>query len=209
MTTLVVFARAPVEGQVKTRLARAIGAQRACALYRAFLEDVCALAGSVDARRVLAVDGPLDHPELQRLALENGLELRAQVPGDLGTRMRAALEESLPACVIGTDAPTLPRAWLEEALAEVGRHDAVIGPSADGGYWLLGLQRPIPELFRDLPWSTGEVLPATLERLRGRRAHLLPFHYDVDDEAGLRLLSAHLGLVGTEVAPATRKALIA
>jgi rSAM/selenodomain-associated transferase 1 len=209
MTTLVIFARAPVEGQVKTRLARSIGAARACLLYRAFLEDVCALAGAVDARRVLAVEGAIDHPELERLALENGLELRAQSEGDLGARMQSALEAALPACVIGTDSPTLPRAWLDEALAEVGHNDAVIGPSADGGYWLLGLQRPIPELFRDLPWSTPEVLPATLERLRGRRAHVLPFHYDVDDEAGLRLLSAHLGLVGPEVAPATRKALAA
>src|SRR5437016_380346 len=150
MTSLIVFARAPIEGQVKTRLARTIGDRAACALYVAFLEDVCALAGSVDARRILAVEGPLDHPELTRLALQNGMELLPQLPGDLGARMQAALEAALPACVIGTDAPTLARAQLDEALAQVGSHDAVIGPSADGGYWLLGLSRPVPELFHSM-----------------------------------------------------------
>ncbi len=207
MTSLIVFARAPIEGQVKTRLAQSVGAAAACALYLAFLDDVCALAGSVDARRILAVDGPIDHPDLVRLALVNGLERRPQAPGDLGARMQAALESALPACVIGTDAPTLCRDKLEEALAAVGHHDVVVGPSADRGYWLIGLSRPIPELFRDMQWSTREVLPATLERLRGRRAHVLPFHYDVDEEADLRHLSAHLGVLGAEVAPATRRAL--
>jgi uncharacterized protein len=203
MTSLIVFARAPVEGKVKTRLGKWIGAPAALALYVAFLEDVCALAGSVDARRILAVDG--QHPLLTDLALEHGMELRLQGPGDLGTRMQSALESALPACVIGTDSPTMPKAWLEEALTVVASRDAVIGPSTDGGYWLLGLSRPIPELFRDIPWSTPEVLPLTLERLRGRRTAVLPFHYDVDDN--LRLLLAHLGILPHDVAPRTREAL--
>jgi hypothetical protein len=205
MTSLIVFARAPIEGRVKTRLARTLGDRAACALYRAFLEDVCALAGSLDARRILAADG--DHPELTRLARLYDLELCAQAAGDLGERMRAALEPALPACVIGTDAPTLPLGYLQDGLAKLETHDAVVGPSTDGGYWLMGISRPMPELFREMPWSTPAVLPLTLERLRGRRAALLPFHFDVDEEADLRLLSAQLALLGPEVAPATRRAL--
>jgi rSAM/selenodomain-associated transferase 1 len=209
MTSLIVFAKAPVEGKVKTRLGRAIGAPAARALYAAFLEDVCALAGAIDTRRILAVEGGLDHPELQRLALENGMEIRPQGPGTLGDRMQTALESALPACILGTDAPTVPQGWVEEALAQVSRQDAVVGPSIDGGYWLIGLSRPIPELFRDVPWSTPEVLPLTLERLRGRRATVLPYHHDVDEEPDLRLLAAHLGVLPHEVAPATRAAMAA
>jgi rSAM/selenodomain-associated transferase 1 len=205
MTTLIVFAKAPVEGKVKTRLAKSIGAQAACALYAGFLRDVCALAGSIDTRRILAVEGAPDHPLLQQLALENGMEVRRQGPGDLGLRMQAALESALPACVIGTDAPTLEPWQVESALSKVSSCDAVVGPSADGGYWLLGLSRPIPELFRDMPWSTVEVLPRTLERLHGRRVAMLPFHYDVDTD--LRLLIAHLSVVGPEIAPHTREVL--
>jgi hypothetical protein len=122
--------------------------------------------------------------------------------------MQAALEAALPACVIGTDSPTLPRAKVEEALAQVGSHDAVVGPSADGGYWLFGLSRPLPELFRDVEWSSRNVLATTLERLRGRRVHVLDFHYDVDVPDDLRLLNAHLGLLSPEIAPATRQALL-
>jgi rSAM/selenodomain-associated transferase 1 len=209
MTSLIVFARAPVEGRVKTRLAKAIGERAALSLYLAFLEDVCALAGSVDARRILCVDGALDHPALTRLAEDNGMELRPQRGGDLGARMEAALEAALPACVIGTDSPTLTPAQLEAALSQLGSHDVVVGPSTDGGYWLIGISRPLPELFRDIPWSTPEVLPLTLERLRGRRAAVLPPHYDVDEVEDLRLLSAHLGGLPREVAPKTRAALAA
>ena len=205
MISLIVFARAPIPGRVKTRLAATIGDDDACALYTAFLEDICAVAGSIDARRILAVDG--QHDLFTQLALDNGMDVRPQVPGDLGARMQASLEAALPACVIGTDSPTLTKTQLEAALSVVSSRDAVVGPSTDGGYWLLGLSRPIPELFRDMPWSTPEVLPLTLERLRGRRVEVLPFHYDVDDD--LRLLLAHLGVLPQHVAPRTRQALAA
>jgi uncharacterized protein len=209
VNTLVVFARAPIEGQVKTRLGRDLGAPAACALYRAFLDDVCAVASSVKARRILAVEGPLGHPELRRLCERYGFALEQQAAGDLGARMQAALSPRLPACAIGSDSPTLGRAQLAEALAALATSEAVVGPPLDGGYWLLGLSQPAPELFDDIRWSSPEVLPLTLERLRGRRVHLLPFHSDVDEAADLRLLAAHLLHLPPEVAPATRRALAA
>jgi rSAM/selenodomain-associated transferase 1 len=206
-----VFARAPVPGQCKTRLSAALGAERACALYCAFLEDVCARAGSVAARRLLAVAGDPAHPELARVAGAYGLERMAQPEGDLGRRMARLLEAELgrgPALVIGSDAPTLPRAYLVEAFARLDERDVVVGPSTDGGYWGIGLRRAAPSLFVDMPWSTARVLPETLRRTDGARTALLPLHYDVDEPEDLALLRAELGLF-PEAAPTTARALAA
>lgn len=205
-TTLVVFARAPVRGQVKTRLARGVGEDAALALHRAFLADVCAAAEGVAARRVLAVAGDPDHAGLDGLPLERV----EQGEGDLGARMARALARYVadgPVCLIGCDAPTVPRAYLEEAFVRLGEVDLVVGPSTDGGYWLVGARRPAPELFEDVAWGTEAVLPETLRRLRGRSHALLPFWYDVDDVEDLALLRAHLGVLGPEVAARTRAVL--
>jgi rSAM/selenodomain-associated transferase 1 len=204
--TLVVFAREPIAGQVKTRLARTIGHEAALALHLAFVEDACALARAAE-RRLLAVAGDPAHPDLVRLAEQYGLERVAQPEGDLGERMATVLSVRAPACIIGSDAPTLSRAHLEAALAALATHEVVLGPATDGGYWLIGLREPRPELFSAMPWSTSSVMSETLRRLSGVPTAILPFHYDVDDEEGLAMLRAHLLHLPDEVAPATRRAL--
>lgn len=216
---LVVFARAPVAGQVKTRLcrpepesvtgARVLTAEQAARLHAAFIADVCRSgARSGITRRRLYVAGDRAHPELQQLAGEHGFTLCAQHGAELGARMDAAITAELDqgassVVLIGTDSPTLPTAYLQRAAAWLsGDAEVVLGPAADGGYYLVGARRPIPELFASgISWSTAQVLPATLLRLRslrdgGVRVALLPFFYDVDTPQDVRLLAAHLRLSG-------------
>jgi uncharacterized protein len=210
MSTLVIFARAPLLGQVKTRLARSIGEPAALALYEAFLDDTCTLTQGLGARRVLAVAGALDHPQLERLAKSQRLELVDQGEGDLGAKMARAMATQLPrgpVVIIGSDAPTLPRAHLHQALDALVDHDVVVGPSADGGYYLVGARVAVPELFTDVRWSTPEVLPTTLARLAGRAHALVPSWYDVDSAADLDRLRAELATLPPSVAGATRRAL--
>jgi uncharacterized protein len=202
-TTLVVFAREPVAGRVKTRLAATIGAAAALRLHVAFVEDVCALAAGIAGRLVLAVAGDPEHPGFAGLSVER----MAQGEGDLGARMDRALGLGGAVCIIGSDAPTVPRAHLADAFRLLEDAEVVLGPSTDGGYWLVGARRPAPELFCDMAWGTPAVLPETLRRLAGARAALLPFHYDVDEAGDLALLRAHLVHLPPTVAPATRRTL--
>jgi len=177
MSTLIIFARAPQLGEVKTRLAKTVGAERALALYEAFLDDTCALTQGLGARRVLSIAGDVDHPRVAHLAKSQRLTLEPQGDGDLGERMARAIATHVPrgpVVIIGSDAPTLPRAHLHQALDELMAHDVVIGPSDDGGYYLIGARVPVPELFVDVHWSTAEVLPTTLQRLAGRSSLVLP-----------------------------------
>jgi rSAM/selenodomain-associated transferase 1 len=206
--TLVVFARAAVPGAVKTRLAKQVGDEAALTLHRAFVDDACATAAQVGERRVLCVAG--EPSTLADAAARHGLLLEEQAAGDLGARMDAALAAHAahgPVCIIGSDSPSLPAEMVRDAFARLRAHDVVLGPSADGGYWLIGTRRSEPELFANIAWSTPSVLPETLRRLEARRCALLPFWYDVDDADGLRLLAAHLRHLPAGVAPATRAAL--
>jgi rSAM/selenodomain-associated transferase 1 len=210
MSTIIIFARAPQLGEVKTRLAKTVGAERALALYEAFLDDTCALTQGLGARRVLAVAGDVDHPRIEHLAKSQRLAIEPQGDGDLGERMSRAIDAHVPrgpVLIIGSDAPTLPRAHLHQALDELMAHDVVIGPSDDGGYYLIGARVPVPELFVDVHWSTAEVLPTTLQRLAGRSSLVLPPWYDVDSEDDLARLRAELATLPPSVAPATRRVL--
>lgn len=211
---LVVFARAPVAGLVKTRLCKpqdgqpaVLTPEQAAAVYAAFIADVCRCgARSGIARRRLYVAGDVAHPHLQAVAREHGFALCAQTGAELGERMGAAITAELLAgarsvVLIGTDSPTLPVGYLQRAAAFLDESaEVVLGPAADGGYYLIGARQPIPTVFAaGLVWGTAQVLPATLRRLRrladaGIRVALLPFFYDVDTPYDLQLLACHLRL---------------
>lgn len=212
---LVVMARAPVSGQVKTRLCRsepeasdpALTPAQAAAVHAAFVADVCRSgARSGMRRRRLYVAGDPADPQLTAVAQAHGFVIREQQGAELGARMAAAIAAELLAgasavVLIGTDSPTLPAAYLARAASWLGEAtEVVLGPAADGGYYLIGARRPLPELFAaGIKWGTAQVLPATLERLRrladsGLQVALLPFFYDVDTPQDLRLLAAHLRL---------------
>ena len=208
MSTIVIFARAPQLGEVKTRLAKTIGAERALALYEAFLDDTCALTQGLGARRIIAVAGDVDHPRVQHLAKSQRLVVEPQGDGDLGERMARAIATHVaagPVVIVGSDSPTLPRAYVHQALDELMTNDVVIGPSDDGGYYLVGARVPVPELFAGVRWSTPEVLATTLERLGARPHALLPAWHDVDSAEDLERLQRELATLPPSVAPATRR----
>ncbi len=207
-TKVLVFAKAPVAGQVKTRLIGArIDAARATALYRAFLHDVLTkTTGAFETELWWA--GPDD-------ARLEGIDVAThrQHGDDLGQRMAHAIETALADCervvIVGADAPSMPLRILHRAFELLRSHDTVFSPSHDGGYVLLGATQ-VPT-FREVRWSTRHALADSLRSLEtplggAANAALTEPWFDVDRPADLRLLRAHLAL-DPDAAPATRAAL--
>jgi uncharacterized protein len=165
--TLIVFAREPIPGAVKTRLIPGLGPEGAAQLYERLLGIALRAASATPcARRQLWCAGaPADGGHCARLAAEHGLDWYPQCEGDLGIRMDRALTQALAktdrAVLIGSDCPDYDSAYLSAAFEALDDRDAVLGPAADGGYVLIGLRRPAPELFAGIPWSSAAVLDAT------------------------------------------------
>jgi rSAM/selenodomain-associated transferase 1 len=189
-----VFARAPGNG--KTRLAASIGVERAAALSRAFLVDTLRTTDAITSTRVWAASD--DDARVLRGLLER--EVFVQRGADLGERMRAVM----PAIIVGSDAPSLPARLIRSAIAALERHDFVLGPSADGGYYLFGARAAVPSL-EGVRWSTRFALEDTRAALGGSCALLAPW-FDVDTAEDLRLLGAHLAL-RPRAAPETARVL--
>ena len=172
---ILVFARAPVAGSVKTRLAAHIGPQAAARLYECLLRDTVAMALRSQLAPVeLHVTPRIRHPVFASLANGQPLELRLQKGADLGQRMHHALCNALQtasfALLIGTDCPALSTDHLQQAcrLLTTG-HSVVLGPTEDGGYVLIATRRCDERLFSDIPWSSDRVLQLTRERLQALR----------------------------------------
>lgn len=208
-SALIIFARQPVPGQVKTRLARDVGHDVATEAYRAMLADTLEVAAGVGAARRMIFwggegGGPADDFD------GCGFEHFIQAGTGLGARMSGAFARAFEAgarhcCIMGSDSPSLPPEFIRQAFALLERDEAdvVFGPCDDGGYYLLGLSSPQPQLFDDIAWSTPLVLAASMRRARvsGLRIALLPGWYDVDTLADLRRLAT----AGDGGATATRK----
>jgi rSAM/selenodomain-associated transferase 1 len=163
-----ILAKAPLPGFAKSRLAPALGADRAAALQARFIERAVATARAANVGPVTLWAAPdHEHPAFQTLAALFGVALACQPEGDLGRRMLAALEAARgPALVIGTDCPALGAGHLRAAAdALAGGVDAVVVPVEDGGYALIGMREPEPRLFADMPWSTPGVMAETRRRL--------------------------------------------
>jgi len=169
-TRIVIFAKAPVPGRVKTRLIPALGETGAARLAHKMLLDIVAEAIAANlAIPELCVDpDPLD-PAWDGLLPTQPLRVTAQGEGDLGARMARAASRSIlfgdNVLLIGTDCPALGRDRLREAARALAAHDAVIHPVEDGGYALLGLRRFDPSLFADIAWSTPDVAATTIGRI--------------------------------------------
>lgn len=195
------MAKVPGATTVKSRLHPSITPERATELYRCFLLDrLDALAALPGIAPVIAFT-----PDDARSALEAlappGFALVPQRGADLGQRLANLLADLVgrghPAAIaIDSDSPTLPMAYVLEAALklESSAADVVLGPCDDGGYYLIGVREPRPEIFEGIPWSSERVTPVTLEKARGLglRVHLLPSWFDVDTEADLRRLHGEL-----------------
>lgn len=188
---VLLFLKAPEPGKVKTRLAAALGDETAAAIYRRLVENQ--LRNIPPDWRVRVVYDPPDALECFQAWLGTWLEYRPQLPGDLGVRLAAAAAEAFAegtetVFCIGGDCPNLCSDTLTEARSRLleGNHLVFI-PADDGGYVLVGLNSPCPEIFENIPWSTPETLLVSLNRAEaeGRKVALLPSKFDIDTRADL------------------------
>lgn len=201
-----IMAKAPRVGEVKTRLCPPLSPPEAERLYRCFLldkiEQVQTLRGATPA---IAYTPPAGRAFFEAWA--PGFLLVPQGGADLGSRLADSFEQLFArgyagALAIDTDTPTLPTPFLQQALDLIARPevDLVLGPSEDGGYYLMGLRTLHPELFEDIPWSTERVGAETVRRAeaKGLRVARLPSWFDVDRPGDLdRLKAALAGAEGT------------
>jgi len=193
---ILIFAKAPVPGEVKTRLVSELGTSGACALYERLLWRV---VREVSAHTLATVEcwcfPTARHPVFVALHNALGICLREQRGEDLGARMAHAAEQTLrqatKVVLIGADSPVLTADHVARALEWLADDcDAVLGPAEDGGYVLLGLRRTHPSLFSGMPWGRSEVLALTRERLRqeGFRWRELETLWDIDRAGDLKRL---------------------
>ena len=200
---IAVICKTPRPGHSKTRLSPPLRPDECAAASAAFIGDLCATIATVARDRGAAgyaVYTPTGTETQLRALLPDGFGLVLQGDGDLGARLEKGIGDLLAAghdgaIIVNSDSPTLPRAILEAAVDAVCRGDGVVlSPALDGGYTLIGLSRPHPRLFADIPWSSSTVYADTLERAReiGLPVIALEGWYDVDDDASYAMLAREL-----------------
>lgn len=169
-----ILARAPIPGQAKTRLIPAIGADGAARLQRWLLQRTVAMALVADVGPVtLWCAGDPRHPDFAVCRAYGSVVVRNQPESDLGQRMFTAMRESATpggVLVIGTDCPAMSASHLREAAERLRHHDAVVTPAEDGGYVLIGMNKPLESAFENVDWGTDRVMAQTRERLKASRA---------------------------------------
>ena len=198
---LVIFAKAPIPGQVKTRLTPALTEDEAATLHGSFVLDTLERTKAAVGKFKLPVDRFLacapssSHVFFRIMEARHGVTLLDQQGDELGTRMQHAFDHLFRQgykriCLVGTDVPSLPLTHYRDAVESLTRHDVVIGPAIDGGYYLLGLTRLHPDLFVNIPWSTDGVMSLTQQKAvaAGLTICLLPPWSDVDTIDNLEAL---------------------
>jgi rSAM/selenodomain-associated transferase 1 len=198
---LVIFAKAPIAGQVKTRLCPPLTPDEAATLHGSFVIDmlertkVAAIKLKLPIDRYLACAPSSTLVFFQIMEERQSVKLIDQVGDDLGARMEQAFATLFGkgyqrVFIVGTDVPSLPLDHYKQALALLDTHEVVLGPALDGGYYLIGLKQPRPELFAGIAWSTDRVLAATQEKAAslGLKVALIPSWRDVDSIDDLQAL---------------------
>jgi rSAM/selenodomain-associated transferase 1 len=201
-SAVVIFAKPPEPGSVKTRLIGELTPEQAAQLHRACLEDTVTLVDSLPGCvRWLLVAGNAEkgHELFQELGLNERWNAGVQQGRDLGSRMEHAIGELLRrgadrVVIVGTDTPWMGRGRVLAALRLLDSADVVLGPAVDGGYYLAGARRVIPQMFRGIPWGTSQVCDATLCALEKshKRFRLLPRDFDLDRPEDLQKASEQL-----------------
>ncbi|MEE8360096.1 MAG: TIGR04282 family arsenosugar biosynthesis glycosyltransferase, partial [Candidatus Omnitrophota bacterium] len=197
--TLIIFAKEPTKGTVKTRLASCLSQDQRVELYKAFLRDAIDLAKKVKCQeRILAYTSD-KRPTYIRKAASKGFTLYRQRGKTLGDRMSDAFDLAKAngadkTIIIGSDTPTLVEHFVADGFQNLDQNDVVLGPAEDGGYYLIGLNNPCPGLFKSVEWSTGNVLRQTIDNTKKlkKRLALLDMWYDVDNEEDLACMIRYL-----------------
>lgn len=193
---LIIFSKAPEVGIVKTRLRPYLNDEQCLSLHVALLKDAIQKSTLIDADVRLYLTSPTN------LTFGVDVPIFTQRGADLGERMFNALQESFKVygkCVIiGIDSPTIPPQWIQAALQDLDLHDVVLGPTEDGGYYLIGMNRLLEEPFHGIPWSTREVFQKTLQVLASYKVLLLNPCFDVDEPVDLERLEKELASLDSE-----------
>jgi len=219
LCALAVMTKAPRAGQVKTRLVPPLSPDEAAELNRSFLRDTAAeiARAGADLARAVAVYTPAGTEADYANILPATFSLLPQRDGNFAERLVGAADDLFrcgfdAVCLIDSDSPTVPaESYAQAARSLLAKNDRVVlGPSDDGGYYLIGLKKLHRRLFEEIDWSTARVLDQTIERANELHlpVELLPAGYDVDDAAGLRRLCDELlaqKSSATEIAPHTRE----
>lgn len=185
---LILFVRNPVLGKVKTRLAAGIGENKALQVYEFLLQHTRSITEALPVTKFVYYSDAIDEHDLW-----NGFEKKMQQGKNLGERMQKAFAETFESgftkvCIIGSDCLELNTAILQEAFENLEKTGLVIGPVMDGGYYLLGTNKLIPDLFKNKRWSTNSVFSDTLKDAAALNidVHQLPLLNDIDNETDLR-----------------------
>lgn len=220
---LIIFVKLPVAGEVKTRLCPPLTPGSAAELYGCFVEDILSQCVRLSVNRfdifvfVSPPESVLNYEEmltpLKKHAMTGPvITCLAQTDGDLGRRLDQAFAAVFSMgyeriVVLGSDQPTLPDERIVEAFVALNRCDVVIGPSEDGGYYLIGLRTICPALFDRIAWSSARVAGMTIDRIMevGLTLDVLGYWYDVDDEDSLAKMEGDLDQMPSDIAPRTRQ----
>lgn len=171
---LIVFVKYPEPGEVKTRIARELGAERAAEIYSQMAKRIIGKVWRPDAYRAVIYFDPPDREKDVRAWLGiDDLSCEPQSPGTIGDRMSNAFERVFSegaekAVLIGTDVPEIAGGTITGAFDLLEETEVVLGPTEDGGYYLIGLTRPQPEIFLNIDWSTNLVLRQSIDRINGQ-----------------------------------------
>ncbi len=184
---LIIFAKAPIPGQVKTRLQTHLSAEECAEMHASFIIDTIRIACRVEGADIFISCHPgVESPFFQKVAHDPEVRLIPQNGNDLGERMSNAIRDTLSAgykkvIIIGSDSPDLPPEYIQEGFRRLDSSDMVIGPSTDGGYYLIGGRRELP-VFDGIPWSSNKVFEMTLKKVRGHGLifFVLNEWYDID-----------------------------
>lgn len=185
---LILFAKHPVMGKVKTRLAKDTDDDFALNIYKCFIKDSLNRFGVVDADLIMFVRGKSVIGTFKK-TFSIKIPCYPQITGDLGLRMQHAMQKMFlqdynRVAIVGSDSPDLPVSYINDAFYYLSKNDVVIGPSYDGGYYLIGcsISLPLTRLFLNIEWSTNKVLSQTLDRIKtnGYSCHLLEKWRDID-----------------------------
>ena len=210
---LAIMAKAPLPGTVKTRLVPPLTAEQAAELYRALLVDQFEQLSQVGGAARYVFYAPANAEEVLRELGGSGYAYRAQSDGDLGARMEHVFTElrclgHRNIVLVGSDLPALPLQILDDAFMRLARQEAqvVLGPSRDGGYYLIGMNQSAPEIFDNMTWSHDRVLADTTARLDGLGLsyRMLPTWFDLDVAEDFQRLRT---LPRSESRPALRRTL--
>jgi len=198
-TSLIIFAKRPTPGKVKTRLTPYITPTEAAELYEAFVTDIICSTHKLKCERVIIAYTPSNAEVTFHSICGQSVEYLPQKGHNLGERMKNAFRYSFDkgskrTVIIGTDSPTLPVSYMQKAFDTLKEVPVTIGPTLDGGYYLIGLSEQNDAIFDGVDWSTSRVFGQTLTRIQAinKQLYVLPPWYDVDTSDNLEFLRSHI-----------------